>query len=106
VLTRERAPARHSTHDIAAFLIPFGAAASPGLTILPVFLAAGALGAGAAAGSLAVFALATITTITALTVSATAGARLITASWIDRRANLLTAGALVAIGALITLGVI
>jgi hypothetical protein len=47
VLTRERATARCSARDIATFLIAFGAAASPDLTILPVFLAAGALGAGA-----------------------------------------------------------
>ncbi len=33
-------------------MVPFGTAASPDLTILPVFLAASAAGAGAALGAL------------------------------------------------------
>ncbi|MBS2545549.1 hypothetical protein KGQ19_01570 [Catenulispora sp. NL8] len=89
-----------------AVLIPFGAAASPDLTILPVFLAAGALGTGAAIGSLTAFAGATIATIVGLTVAAAAGAKLVTASWIDRGANLLTAGTLLLVGGLVATGLI
>ena len=91
---------------VAESLVPFGAAASPDLTILPVFLAAGALGPAAAVGTLAVFALTTIATIAGLTTAAAHGARQLTAPWIDRSANLFTAGTLVVVGALVTTGVI
>jgi nickel/cobalt exporter len=99
------------THrDLFALIVPFGAAASPDLTILPVFLAASALGSGPAAGSLAVFALVTIVTIVGMTVLTAAGARLLTGPrlgrGIDRRANLLTAATLVVIGGLVASGVI
>jgi ABC-type nickel/cobalt efflux system permease component RcnA len=96
--------------DRLAFIVPFGAAASPDLTILPVFLAASALGGGPAAGSLAVFAAVTVVTIVGLTVLTAAGARLLTGPrlerGIDRRANLLTAATLVVIGGLVASGVI
>jgi nickel/cobalt exporter len=95
-----------SARGLAALLVPFGAAASPDLTILPVFLAASALGAGAALGSLAVFAIVTVVTIVGLTVATALGARLLSASWIDRSANLLTAGTLLLIGALVVSGLI
>ncbi|WP_323747176.1 hypothetical protein [Catenulispora pinisilvae] len=97
---------RDHNRDRLAVLIPFGAAASPDLTILPVFLAAGALGTGAAVGSLTAFAGATIATIVGLTVAAATGAKLVTASWIDRGANLLTAGTLLLIGGLVATGLI
>jgi hypothetical protein len=44
-------------------MVPFGAAASPDLAILPVFLAAVAVGTGTAVGSLIMFATVTIGTI-------------------------------------------
>jgi hypothetical protein len=97
---------KRSARGLADLLIPFGAAASPDLTILPVFLAAGALGATAAVGSLLVFTLITVATIVSLTTATTLGARLLTAPWIDRRANLITAVTLVAIAALIAGGLI
>jgi ABC-type nickel/cobalt efflux system permease component RcnA len=96
--------------DLLALIVPFGAAASPDLTILPVFLAASALGGGPAAGSLAVFAVVTIVTIVGMTVLTAAGARLLSGPrierGIDRRANLLTAATLLAIGGLVVSGVI
>ena len=91
---------------VAALLVPFGAAASPDLTILPVFLAASALGTGAAIGSIAVFTIVTVATIVTLTVATALGARLLTAPWIERSANLLTAGTLLLIGALVVFGLI
>ncbi|WP_370348200.1 hypothetical protein [Catenulispora sp. EB89] len=91
---------------LAAFLVPFGAAASPDLTILPVFLAAGAVGVAASVTSLLVFATVTVATIVGLTTATAAGARLLTAPWIDRGANLLTAGTLVLVGGLVAGGVI
>jgi len=84
-----------------ALLIPFGAAASPDLTILPVFLAAATLGTGAAIGSLIVFSIITVTTFTALTTLAAAGSYQLTSPWLDRYANTITAIVLIGIGALI-----
>ena len=91
---------------LAALVVPFGAAASPDLTILPVFLAASGVGAGAALGSLAVFTIVTVLTIVGLTVAAALGAGRLTAPWIDRSANLLTAATLLIIGALVVFGLI
>ncbi|WP_370117949.1 hypothetical protein [Streptacidiphilus sp. MAP12-33] len=109
VLDRPRtatAPHEGRARRLAGLLIPFGAAASPDLTILPVFLAAGALGATPALGSLAAFAVATVGTMVGLTTATALGARLFTAPWIDRRANLITALTLTAIGALVAAGIV
>ena len=92
--------------SLAAVLVPFGAAASPDLTILPVFLAAGAVGVAASIGSLIAFAAVTVATMVGLTTATAAGARLLTAPWIDRGANLLTAGTLLLIGVLVAGGII
>jgi nickel/cobalt transporter (NicO) family protein len=97
----EPAGDKRATRSVAGLLIPFGAAASPDLTILPVFLAASALGTTAALGSLAAFTVATASTIVGLTTATALGARLFTASWIDRRANLITALILIAMGSLV-----
>jgi ABC-type nickel/cobalt efflux system permease component RcnA len=107
VLDRSATQTRaRGARGLAALLVPFGAAASPDLTILPVFLAASALGAGAALGSFAVFTVVTVLTIVGLTVAAALGARQFTAPWIDRSANLLTAATLLIIGALVIFGLI
>ncbi len=58
---------------LAGVVVPFGAAASPDLTILPVFLAATAAGTATALGTVLVFGAVTITAIVGLTVLATAG---------------------------------
>ena len=89
-----------------ALAVPFGAAASPDLTILPVFLAASAFGGATAVGSLLVFAVVTVATIVGLTVAASLGAARLTAPWIERRANLLTAATLLVLGCLIALGLV
>jgi hypothetical protein len=99
-------PQARGPRGLVTFLIPFGAAASPDLTILPVFLAASALGAGAALGSLGVFTIVTVVTIVGLTIATALGARLVTAPWIDRSANLLTAGTVLLIGVLVVSGLI
>jgi nickel/cobalt transporter (NicO) family protein len=90
----------------AGFVVPFGAAASPDLTILPVFLAAAAAGVGAAVGSLVAFALATIGTFVLLTVAATAGGYQLRTRWLDRSSGIVTAAVLVVIGALVASSVI
>ena len=110
-------PHPHHAHDahgehrsrmatLAAVVVPFGAAASPDLTILPVFLAASAAGTGAAIGSLAVFAAVTVATIVGLTVFATAGGYQVRAPWLERWGNTLTAATLVVIGTLVLVGVL
>jgi ABC-type nickel/cobalt efflux system permease component RcnA len=99
-------PGNRTVRGLAGVLVPFGAAASPDLTILPVFFAASALGTTAALGSLATFTVATVATITGLTTATALGTRLFTAPWIDRRANLITAFTLVTIGALVVAGLI
>jgi nickel/cobalt exporter len=91
---------------LASVMVPFGAAASPDLTILPVFLAASAAGLAAAIGALVVFALVTIGTITGLTLLACFGGYQLTGRWLDRWGNGFTALVLVAIGALVLTGVI
>ncbi len=105
----------HHDHDhdhertgrsLLAVMVPFGAAASPDLTILPVFLAATAAGTGAAVASLIAFAGVTIATIVALTVSATIGGYRIRGRWLEKGGNVLTAAVLAAIGALVLAGVL
>ncbi len=91
---------------LAGIMVPFGAAASPDLTILPVFLAATAVGAGTALGSLVVFALVTISTIVALTLLATVGGYQLRGNWLDRWGNTITAATLLAIGTLVLTGTI
>jgi nickel/cobalt transporter (NicO) family protein len=102
----EPAPDKRTARGLAGLLIPFGAAASPDLTILPVFFAASALGTTAALGSLAAFTVATVVTIVGLTTATALGVRRFTAPWIDRRANLVTAVTLITIGALAASGLI
>jgi nickel/cobalt transporter (NicO) family protein len=91
---------------LAALVVPFGAAASPDLTILPVFLAAATLGVAASVGTLLVFSAVTLVTIVGLTMLATIGGYQLRGAWIDKGANLITALMLVAIGALVTTGLI
>lgn len=99
-------PPRSRVASVAAVMVPFGAAASPDLTILPVFLAAATTGVGAAIGSLAMFAAVTITTIVSLTLLAAAGVYQIRARWLERWGNAVTACVLIVIGALVLLGVL
>jgi nickel/cobalt transporter (NicO) family protein len=108
---------RHHDHDqpaahrgrllgLAGIMVPFGAAASPDLTILPVFLAAAAVSAGTAVVSLIAFALVTISTIVGLTVLATFGGYQVRGRWLERWGNVITAATLVAIGLLVVTGAI
>jgi threonine/homoserine/homoserine lactone efflux protein len=91
---------------LAGIMVPFGAAASPDLTILPVFLAAATVGAGTAVGSLIAFAAVTICTIVGLTLLAAAGGYRIRGQWLERWANSITAGVLIVIGTLVLAGAI
>jgi ABC-type nickel/cobalt efflux system permease component RcnA len=86
---------------LLAIVLPFGAAASPDLTILPVFLAASAVGVAAAVGAILVFALATLGTIISLTVLAAGSAARLRGALIDRYAGPVTALVLLVIGLLV-----
>ena len=92
--------------SLAAVMVPFGAAASPDLTILPVFLAATTAGALTAISSLVVFAAVTILTIVTLTLAAARGGYQLQGQWLERWGNVLTAVVLVAIGTLVLTGTI
>jgi nickel/cobalt transporter (NicO) family protein len=108
------APAhRHADPDasrgvrrLAAIMVPFGAAASPDLTILPVFLAATTAGVATAVGSVLIFGAVTIGTIVGLTLGAAAGGYQVKGEWLDRWGNAVTAGVLVVIGVLVVTGII
>jgi hypothetical protein len=105
----DRLPAlthQRGARGLAGIIVPLGAAASPDLTILPVFLAATAVGAGTAIGSLLAFAVVTIATIVALTVLATLGGYQLHGNWLDRWGNAITAGTLLTIGTLVLTGTI
>lgn len=93
-------------HGLAAVMVPFGAAASPDLTILPVFLAATTAGVLTAIGSVLIFAAVTIGTIVGLTLAAAKGGYQIRGQWLDRWGNAFTAAVLVAIGVLIVTGMV
>ena len=89
---KERVAATESRlHGLAAVMVPFGAAASPDLTILPVFLAATAAGLVTAVGSLIIFAAVTIGTIVGLTLLACFGGYQIRGQWLERWGNVFTA---------------
>jgi hypothetical protein len=97
---------RGALRGIGAVIVPFGAAASPDLTILPIFLAATAAGIATAIGSLVIFAAVTIGTIVGLTLAATRGSYEIRGEWLERWGNVVTAVALIAVGALVFAGII
>jgi hypothetical protein len=94
------------TSGLAAVMVPFGAAASPDLTILPVFLAATTAGIATAIGSLVIFAAVTIGTIVGLTLAAARGGYQIQGKWLERWGNVFTAAVLGVIGLLVLLGII
>ena len=98
--------AQRGIRGLAAVMVPFGAAASPDLTILPVFLAAATAGVVTAVGSVVIFGAVTIGTIVGLTLGAAKGGYQIRGEWLDRWGNAVTALVLMAIGALVLTGVI
>jgi hypothetical protein len=90
---------------LATIAVPFGVAASPDLTILPVTLAASAIGRGAVGGVLLVFAGMTIATFIGLTVLATLAGYQIKGAWLERNTTTITALVLIAIGVVAYVGI-
>jgi len=97
---------RRGVRGLAAIMVPFGAAASPDLTILPVFLAATTAGIATAVGSVVIFAAVTIGTIVGLTLTAARGGYQIRGQWLERWGNAITALVLILIGSLVLTGTI
>jgi nickel/cobalt transporter (NicO) family protein len=89
---------------LAAIAVPFGVAASPDLTILPVALAAGAVGSVTVVGVLIVFVAVTMATFVGLTVLATIAGYRIKGEWLERNATTITALVLIAIGVVAYVG--
>jgi nickel/cobalt exporter len=96
---------RHGGGPLAV-LIPFGAAASPDLTILPVFLAATTAGTATAIGTVLLFGAVTIATFVVLTVLVAAAGYRLHGDWLERRGNAVTGVVLIVIGALVAAGVL
>ncbi len=96
---------RHSRRSrLAAIVVPFGVAASPDLTILPVALAASGYGGGAVLSVLAVFAIVTMFVFVGLTLIATRAGYQIKGEWLERHATTVTALVLAAIGVVAFVG--
>lgn len=76
---------------IAAIIVPFGAAASPDLTVLPVTLAASGIGLAAVGGVLVTFPDVTLATFVVLTVGATLAGYQVTGEWLEDHGMLITA---------------
>lgn len=89
---------------LATIAVPFGVAASPDLTILPVALAASALGSVAIVSVLSLFALLTIGTFIGFTVVATLAGYQIKGEWLEKNANTITSLVLIAIGIVAYIG--
>jgi nickel/cobalt exporter len=92
------------TRRLAAIMIPFGIAASPDLTILPVALAASTLGGPTILSVLSVFAALTIATFVGLTVLATLAGYSIKGAWLEKNANTVTSLVLIVIGIVAYIG--
>lgn len=98
----ERSPLQR----FAAIAGPFGAAASPDLAILPVALAASAVGLGAVVGTLVSFSAVTLGTFVVLTVVATLAGYQVKGEWLEEHGNLITALVLIVIGVVVFLNLV
>lgn len=97
---------RSAVQRFAAIAGPFGAAASPDLTILPVALAASAIGLAAVLGTLVSFTVVTLGTFVVLTVVATLAGYQVKGDWLEEHGNLITALVLIAIGVVVFLNLL
>ncbi len=102
--TKKPASQQSLAGRLSAIAVPFGVAASPDLTILPVALAASAVGGSAIVGVLSVFAALTIVTFIGLTVLATLAGYQIKGAWLENNANTITSLVLIAIGVVAFIG--
>jgi nickel/cobalt transporter (NicO) family protein len=95
-----------STLGWMSIVVPFGTAASPDLTFLPIALAASAIGMGEVVGVLAIYAILTLATFVGLTLLVTVGGYQFRWDWIEEYGDQITAIVLLVIGGLIFFGLI
>lgn len=91
-------PKQPLARRLGGVVVAFGVAASPDLTVLPVALAASAVGIGAVAGVLISFTLVTMATFVGLTVIAMLAGYQIKGEWLEKHATTITAIVLIGIG--------
>jgi nickel/cobalt transporter (NicO) family protein len=103
-VTKKPATQQTLVSKLSAIAIPFGVAASPDLTILPVALAASWLGGVAVVSVLGVFAALTLGTFVGLTVLATVAGYQIKGAWLEKNANTITSLVLITIGIVAYIG--
>ncbi len=89
---------------LAAIVVPFGVAASPDLTVLPVALAASGSGVPLVIGVLVVFGTVTMVVFVGLTLGGAFVGYQIKGEWLERHAYTITAGVLIVIGLLALAG--
>lgn len=103
-LIAERSTKPTALGRLSAVAVPFGVAASPDLSFLPLALAAAAYGAGAVGSVLGVFALVTMITFVGLTLIAAAAGYQMRGEWLERNANTITSVVLIVIGVIAFIG--
>ncbi|HVH64132.1 MAG TPA: hypothetical protein VNA65_11095 [Candidatus Dormibacteraeota bacterium] len=103
-LIAERGARPTAVGRLSAIAVPFGVAASPDLSFLPLALAASAYGVGSVGLLLGVFALVTMITFVGLTLIATAAGYQMRGEWLEKNANAITAAVLIAIGVIAYVG--
>ena len=91
---------------VAAIAGPFGAAASPDLTILPVALAASAIGLAAVLGTLLSFTVVEPGTFVVLTVVTTLAGYQVKGDWLEEHGHVITALVLIAIVGVVFLNLV
>ena len=106
---RAAAIAEHSSHGnllghLSAIAVPFGVAASPDLSFLPIVIAASAYGATTVGVVLGVFGAVTMATFVGLTLIATAVGYQMRGEWLEKNANTITSLVLIAIGVVAFVG--
>ncbi|HEV3311731.1 MAG TPA: hypothetical protein VG815_14560 [Chloroflexota bacterium] len=105
----ESANAAAATHSsasgrLASIVVPFGAAASPDLTVLPVALAASGIGLAAVGGVLVTFSAVTLGTFVMMTVGATILGYQVKGEWLEHHGMMITAAVLAVIGVAVFAG--
>ena len=103
-LIAERSNRPTTLGRLSAIAVPFGVAASPDLSFLPLALAAAAYGVGAVGSVLGVFALVTMITFVGLTLVATAVGYQMHGEWLEKNANTITSLVLLVIGVIAYIG--
>jgi putative Mn2+ efflux pump MntP len=103
-LLTARSQERTLAARLAMIAVPFGVAASPDLTLLPLALAASAYGTGTVVLVMGLFSIVTVATFVGLTVAAAAVGYQVKGDWLEDNANTITALVLIVIGAIAFVG--